>query len=134
MDKELIKRFLGKENSFAVVGVSRDKKKYGYKIYKNLKEAGYKVYPVNPNCDEIDGCRCYHSLEELPEKPDLVDIVVPPAVAVKIAIKCRELGIKKIWLQPGSESKKVVDFCNENKIEVVCNVCVMLERKNTVKT
>jgi len=47
---------------------------------KDLKEAGYTVYPVNPNIDEIFGEICYHSLSELLEKPDVVDTVVPPKV------------------------------------------------------
>ncbi len=133
MNEKLIKKFLRKENIFAVVGVSRDKKKYGYKVYKNLKEAGYKVYPINPNCDEIDGDRCYHFIGELPEKPDVVDIVVPPAVTEKILIKCKEFGIRKVWVQPGSESKKALKFCKKNNIEVICNVCVMVEREKAFK-
>lgn len=133
MNEKLIKKFLRKENIFAVVGVSRDKKKYGYKVYKNLKEAGYKVYPINPNCDEIDGKKCYHFISELPEKPDVVDIVVPPAVTEKILIKCKELGIRKVWVQPGSESKKALNFCKKNNIEVICNVCVMVEREKAFK-
>ena len=47
MNEELIKKFLDKKNVFAVVGASRDPKKYGYQMYKDLKEAGYEVYPVN---------------------------------------------------------------------------------------
>ncbi|RLI45402.1 CoA-binding protein, partial [Candidatus Bathyarchaeota archaeon] len=45
MNEELIKKFLNKKNIFAVVGASRDPKKYGYQVYKDLKKAGYKVYP-----------------------------------------------------------------------------------------
>jgi len=129
MDERLIKEFLRKENIFAVVGVSRDKKKYGYKVYKNLKEAGYKVYPINPNANEIDGEKCYSALSKLPEKPDVVNLVVQPRVTEQIVKECKKLGIRKVWMQPGSESKKAVNFCQENNIEVVYNICVMLERK-----
>jgi len=129
MNKREIKEFLRKENVFAVVGVSRDKKKYGYKVYKNLKEAGYKVYPINPNAKEIDGEKCYPSLSHLPEKPDVVNLVVQPRVTEQIVKECKKLGIRKVWMQPGSESKKAVNFCLENNIEVVYNICVMLERK-----
>ncbi|MDI6704562.1 MAG: CoA-binding protein, partial [bacterium] len=66
MSEELIKRFLEKKNVFAVVGASRDPDKYGYQVYKDLKNAGYKVYPVNPNAEEILGNKCYPSLESLP--------------------------------------------------------------------
>ncbi len=133
MGEGLIKTFLRKENIFAVVGVSRDKKKYGCKVYKNLKDAGYKVYPINPNIDKIDGEKCYPSLSKLPEKPNIVDTVVPPAVTEKTVKECKKLGIKRVWMQPGSESEKTVNFCKENNIEVIYNVCVMLERKRVFK-
>ena len=131
MNKKLIKEFLKKENVFAVVGVSRNPAKYGHQVYKDLKEAGYTVYPVNPNIDEIFGERCYHSLSELPEKPDVVDTVAPPVVTEKIVEECKELGIERVWMQPGSESEKGINFCTRNKIKVVHDACVMVKRRET---
>jgi len=129
MNQELIKEFLRKENIFTVVGVSRDSKKYGHQVYNDLKKAGYTVYPINPNADEILGNRCYHSLGELPEKPDVVDIVVPPEITEKIIKECKNLGIKRIWMQPGSESEKAINYCKKNNIGLIHGVCVMIERK-----
>ncbi|MGQ9744340.1 MAG: CoA-binding protein [Candidatus Bathycorpusculaceae bacterium] len=65
MNEEMIKAFLD-EKVFAVVGAS-DPRKYGYQVYKDLKNAGYEVYPVNPNAEEILGDKCYPSLENLPK-------------------------------------------------------------------
>jgi len=47
MNEDLIKAFLKEKNIFAVVGASRDPRKYGYQVYKDLKNAGYEVYPVS---------------------------------------------------------------------------------------
>ncbi|NMX21264.1 CoA-binding protein [ANME-1 cluster archaeon GoMg4] len=129
MNPDLITDFLRKENVFAVVGVSENPAKYGHRVYKDLKEAGYVVYPVNPNIDEVLGDRCYPSLSELPEKPDIVDTVVPPRVTEKIVEECKDLGIDKVWMQPGSESEKAIDFCSRNNIKVVHDVCVMVKRR-----
>jgi len=128
MSEELIKKFLDKKNVFAVVGASRDHRKYGYQVYKDLKSAGYRVYPVNPNAAEILGHKCYSSLESLPVKPDVVDVVVPPKVTEHTVEVCKKLGIMKVWMQPGSESEKAIRFCEENGIDVVYGVCVMIER------
>jgi predicted CoA-binding protein len=128
MNKELIKVFLNKKNVFAVVGASRDPQKYGYQVYKNLKNARYEVYPVNPNAKEILGDKCYPSLENLPIKPDVVDVVVPPKVTEHIVETCKKLGITKVWMQPGSESEKAIEFCEKNDVDVVHSVCVMIER------
>jgi predicted CoA-binding protein len=129
MDEELIKDFLEKTNIFAVVGASRNPMKYGHKVYKDLRNAGYTVYPVNPSADEILGDKCYASLESLPELPQVVDLVVPPKVTNEIVKECRKLGIRKVWMQPGSESEVAIDFCRENNIAVVYGVCVMVERR-----
>lgn len=127
MNQGLIKKFIDKKNTFAVVGASRDSKKYGYQVYEDLKKAGYKVYPVNPNAEEILDDKCYPSLENLPTKPDVVDVVVPPKVTEQTVGVCKKLGITKIWMQPGSESENAIKFCEENGIDVVYGVCVMIE-------
>jgi len=132
MNEELIKEFLRKKNIYAVIGVSRNPKKYGHRVYKDLKMSGYRVYPINPNADEILGDKCYHSLKELPERPDVVDIVVPPMITVDIVKECKELGIKKVWMQPGSESKKAINFCKENDINIIHGICVMVKRKEVI--
>ncbi len=129
MNPNKVTDFLNKQNVFAVVGVSSNPAKYGHQVYIDLKEAGYVVYAVNPNIDEVLGDRCYHSLNELPEMPDVVDTVVPPAVTEKIVEECKELGIARVWMQPGSESEKALNFCVENNIKVVHDLCVMVKRR-----
>jgi predicted CoA-binding protein len=128
MNEKLIKEFLNKKNTFAVVGASRDPQKYGFQVYRDLKNTGYQVYPINPNTNEILGDKCYPSLETLPKKPDVVDVVVPPKVTEHVVETCKRLGITKVWMQPGSESEKVVKFCEENGVQTVHGVCVMVER------
>jgi hypothetical protein len=119
---------LNKKNVFAVVVVSCDPRKYGYQVYKDLKNAVYEVYPVNLNAREILGDKCYPSLENLPVKPDVGDVVVPPKVMEHTVEICKRLRITKVWMQPGSESEKAIKFCEENSIDVVYGVCVMIER------
>ncbi len=129
MKEELIKEFLNKKNIFSVVGASRDPRKYGYQVYKDLKEAGYEVYPINPNAEKVLGDKCYPDLGDLPIKPDVVDVVVPPKVTEEIVKTCKRLGITKVWMQPGSESETAIKFCDENDMDVVHGVCVMVERR-----
>ena len=122
-----------KKNVIAVVGASRDPEKYGHRVYKDLKQAGYKVYPVNPNTDEVLGDKCYPNLKSLPQKPDVVDIVVQPSITEQIVQECMQLGITMVWMQPGSESEKAIKFCNENNIQVVHGECIMVQRRKLQK-
>jgi predicted CoA-binding protein len=133
INQALINEFLDKNNVFAVVGVSKDTEKYGNKIYFDLKHAGYTVYPVNPSTDMISGNKCYPELRKIPELPDVVDVVVPPSITEKIVNECKNLGVDKVWMQPGSESEKAIRFCRESNIKVLHGVCVMLERRKDKK-
>ena len=128
MRADLIKKILERKNVIAVVGASRDPEKYGHQVYRDLREAGYTVYPVNPNAAAILGDRCYPDLESLPVKPDVTNVVVPPEVTKEVVKSCKELGITNVWMQPGSESEKAIEYCEANGIDVVYGVCIMVER------
>jgi len=60
--------------SVAVVGASKRVDSIGEWALKNLAIGGYKgrLYPVNPRYADVQGHRCYNSLSELPEVPELV--------------------------------------------------------------
>jgi predicted CoA-binding protein len=112
------------ENVWAVVGVTPDPKKFGFRIYKKLKEHGYTVYAVNPKYSEVGGDATYPDLRALPQKPQVVNFVVNPEIGIKILEACIELGILKIWLQPGTVSVEILKKAAENQIRVVQN-CVL---------
>ncbi len=133
MNQDLINEFLDKKNVFAVVGVSKESEKYGNKVYFDLKRAGYTVYPVNPNANKVSGDKCYHRLRNLPTLPNVVDMVVPPKITEETVKECKNLGIGKVWMQPGSESKEAIRFCRENNIKALYGLCVMLERRKDGK-
>ena len=123
--QELIKEFMA-SRKFAVIGATDNPEKYGNQIIKNLRDRGYEVYPVNPRLKEIEGIRCYPSLADIPVKVDIVDFVVPPEVTESVLKECLELGLDRIWLQPGSESEAAIAFCEQHNLKVVHDVCVML--------
>ena len=122
-----IGEFLSKKNVIAVVGATVNKEKFGYKVFMALRKMGFKVYPVNPKYSEIEGTPCYPSIGDLPEKPDVVITVVPPRVTEEVVRKCAELGIDKVWMQPGSESEKAIEFCEEKGIKVVHGTCFIVD-------
>jgi predicted CoA-binding protein len=124
--ENLVKDFLRKKN-FAVIGSFRNETKYAFKILKNLKEKNYKVYPVNPSMNEVDGLKCYKSIIHIPFLVDVVNLVTPPKVTEKIVRECKEKDIYRVWFQPGAESENAIEFCKKNKISVIYNLCVMLE-------
>lgn len=131
MDIETIKNYLDKNNTIGFVGATIQKEKWGFKKYKEIKNAGFKVYPINPKYDEIDGDKCFSNLKSLIEflnkKPDFVITIVPPKVTEKIVEQCKIFGINRIWMQPGSESEKAIKYCEENNIIVVYGTCIVVD-------
>ena len=65
--------------SVAVVGASNKPGKVGTSLFRNILEAGFKgvVYPVNPSSKSVSGVRCYATIADLPETPDLGVVIVP---------------------------------------------------------
>lgn len=118
-----------KHRKWAVVGVSDDRSKYGNKIYRDLREAGYTVYAVHPKNTQVEGDRCYASILDLPEVPDVVDIVVPPAATVQVVRDCLQAGVKRIWFQPGSENPDAIREAEEGGITVVSDACIMIQKQ-----
>jgi predicted CoA-binding protein len=111
-----------------VVGATDNPAKFGYKIYRFLRGAGFAVYAVNPDVATVLGDKCYPTLSDLPVRPEAVDIVVPPRVGERIIRECAALGIKNVWLQPGSDGPNVVRAAEELGLNVV-RACVMSEAR-----
>lgn len=115
---------LNKKN-WAVIGVSDNKNKYGYKIWKKLKEHNYEVYGVNPNYEEIDGDKIYSSLRDLPKKVDVIDLIVPPKISSNALDEAKELGIEYIWFQPGTFDDNTIEKAKELGLKILYNDCVL---------
>jgi len=110
----------------AVVGVSRDSKKFGNTAYKELRAKGYKLYPVNPNTDTIEGDKCYPNLEALPEPVGGVLIILPPRKTEEVVKEANEAGIKRVWMQQGAESQAAIRYCEEHGMSAIHNECIMM--------
>ncbi len=120
-----IKDFMSQE-ALAVVGASRNPKKFGSIVYRDLKAKAYHVFAVNPHAGQIDGDPAYPDLEHLPEEVDGVVLIVPPAVTESMVRQAAQAGIRRVWMQPGAESQAAVAFCQENGISVIEGECIMM--------
>lgn len=112
---------------FAVVGASTNREKYGNKVLRVYQQNDRPVYPINPRADEVEGLKAYPDLASLPEVPHGVSIITPPAITEQIVEEAVEMGIKHLWMQPGAESAKAVQYARKNGVNVVANgPCVLV--------
>jgi predicted CoA-binding protein len=71
----------------------------------------------------------YASLAELPESPEVIDLVVPPAVTEQVVMDAHGLGLTRIWMQPGAESAAAIAYCHDHGIQVVHDACAMVWKR-----
>ena len=109
----------------AVIGASNDRAKFGNKAVRAFRQQGYTVYPVNPKEKEIEGLPAYKSILEVPVRPQMVSVYVPPPVLVKILPDIAAKGCDELWLNPGAESEEVLDGAERLGLKVVQACSIM---------
>jgi predicted CoA-binding protein len=92
----------------AVIGASSDRSKFGNKAVRAYLKQGYTVYPVNPKGEEIEGLATFKSIREVPVRPDLMSVYVPPVLVMRMLPEIAEKGCDELWLNPGTESEEVL--------------------------
>lgn len=105
--------------SVAVIGASNDRQKFGNKAVRAFQQQGFTVYPVNPREKTIEGLPAYASLAEVPARPDIISVYVPPPVVLKLLPEIAAKGCDELWLNPGTESEEVLAKAAELKLNVV---------------
>jgi predicted CoA-binding protein len=120
-----IRSFL-EPKELAIAGVSRNKKKFGRQVYEHLKENGYKLYPVNPNTENLDGETCYTSINDLPGNVDRIFIVTPPEETADSVRQSIEKGIRNIWIQQRSDTVEAMDFLKDQDVNLIDRKCILM--------
>jgi uncharacterized protein len=123
---KVVQRLERDDPLIAVVGATDTPGKYGGIIYRNLKEKGFRVVGVNPRAASVDGDPAYASLADLPEEPDIVDVVVPPRVGIDLIDDVAALEDGAIWFQPGAESDAIREKLNSSDLPSIVDACIMV--------
>jgi len=114
-------------SSVAVIGASRDRRKYGNKAVRAYQETGFTVFPVHPTDAEIEGLKTYPNIAAIPGPIDFVSMYVPPVVGIKLLPAIAEAGPKELWLNPGSESEDLIDAAADLHLRaiVACSIVTL---------
>jgi uncharacterized protein len=112
--------------TLAIVGVSRSGKKFGNSVFKDLKEKGYEVVPVNPSADTLEGVQCYPKVSSIARTPDGAVLITPPEQTEAVVQDAVTAGVKHIWMQQGAESVKAIELAEKAGVSVVSGECIMM--------
>lgn len=120
-----IKSVLGNKK-LAFIGVSSDPKKFSRMAYKELKQKGFELYPVNPGVDEIDGDKCYRNVEHLPEEIKWAVFMTPKSETASALRIAAQNGLEAAWIQQGAHTEEAIKIAEENGVKLVYNKCIMM--------
>jgi predicted CoA-binding protein len=104
--------------SIAVVGASTDRQKFGNKCVRAYLAAGYRVFPINPVADTVEGLPVYRSIGELPDRPDRVSIYLPPPKTRSILSELAKLAGVEVWFNPGTADNEILEQARAMGIDV----------------
>jgi len=92
----------------AVVGASRDRRKFGNKAVRAFLHQECDVIPINPGGGMIEGLVTYASVLDVPRPIEMATVYVQPTVGVRLMTEIADKGIEEVWLNPGADAHAVV--------------------------
>ena len=112
--------------TIALVGVSRDNKKFSNTVFRELLKKKWNVIPVNPVVESIEGCTCYPTLAEIPVQIDAVISMAPKDKTDEITAQLVKRGIKLFWIHQKLDTPAALKLCNENNITCITGECILM--------
>ncbi len=126
-DEAAITKILADSKTVAVVGLSPKRYRASYGVSETLLEAGYRIFPVNPNETEVLGEKCYARLEDIREKIDIVDIFRRSEFVPEIVDSAIRIGARAIWMQEGVQDEPSADRARRAGLFVIMDNCIAKE-------
>jgi uncharacterized protein len=123
--RKVIESFLSAKK-IAIAGVSRNSKKFGYTVFKELSQKGFDVYPINPNTDSLGGTPCFQSISALPPDVRNLLIVTPKDQTAGLIREAVSNGISGIWIQQMSETPEAIEIARENTVDLISKQCILM--------
>jgi uncharacterized protein len=125
---------LTRYKTIAVVGLSSNPSRPSYGVTEYMQSAGYHIIPVNPNETDVLGEPSYATLDEVPQKIEIVDIFRRPEEVPPVVDAAIKTGAKVIWMQLGVANQAAAEKARAAGITVVMDACLLIEHKKRRQT
>jgi predicted CoA-binding protein len=123
-----IEEFIATE-PIALIGVSRNPKKFGYSAFKELKEKGMKIIPVNPFASEILGVKAFPDVKSL--SPDVKGIIIMTRKeqTASVVREAKNKGLKQIWIQQMADTPEAKKELEGTDVNLISGECILMHYK-----
>lgn len=128
-DDDYIQGILTDTHVIAMVGASANRSRPSYFAMKYLQRKGYRVIPVNPGQagNTILGETVYATLDDIPEKIDMVDCFRGSDAIPAIAEDAIRLDAKVLWMQLSVRNEDAAKRAEAAGLRVVMDRCPKIE-------
>ena len=116
----------------AFVGASRDSKQFANAVYRQLRDGGRSLYPVNSSAEAatIEGDSSYRRLADVPDPVDGVVVMVPRAAEAEVVDEAIARGIPRIWIHRATGrdpvAEEVRSRCATTGTQLVAGACPLM--------
>ena len=110
----------------AIAGVSRDPKKFGHQVFKQMQEKGFEVYPINPGTDYIDSTPCFRSVAALPVNVHSLVILTAKKHTRDVVAEAIAKGIDSIWIQQMSDTPEAIELTRSHPVNLITKECILM--------
>jgi predicted CoA-binding protein len=131
-DPLTIQRVLLTARRIAIVGLSGNALRASHFVGFYLQRHGYRLFPVNPRESEILGERCYASLQDVPDKVDIVNVFRAPSALPEIAAQAVAIGAGCLWTQFNVINQEGARIAEQAGLAVVMDRCIKVEHARYV--
>ncbi|MEV0184106.1 CoA-binding protein [Streptomyces sp. NPDC050625] len=127
-DEATIRRILTEfGDTWAVVGLSPNRRRAAYGVAEVLQRFGKRVVPVHPKAETVHGEPGYASLEDIPFEVDVVDVFVNSDLAGLVADQAVAKGAKAVWFQLGVVDEDAYERTRKAGLDMVMDRCPAIE-------
>lgn len=127
-DEATIRRVLTQlGDTWAVVGLSTNRRRAAYGVAQVLQRFGKRVVPVHPGAETVHGERGYASLADIPFPVDVVDVFVNSELAGTVADEAVAKGARAVWFQLGVVDLAAYERARAAGIDMVMDRCPAIE-------
>ncbi|GJQ20310.1 MAG: hypothetical protein HBSIN02_06650 [Bacteroidia bacterium] len=128
-----IQEFL-RQKRFAFIGVSRDERDFSRILFHAFLSSGYDIAPVNPGTVEIEGRKCFGSIQDVTPRVTSALLMLPRQSLTRLILQCAEAGVTLIWIYgimgPRGVPPPVLTIGAEQGISIIPGYCPFMFFKN----
>jgi hypothetical protein len=125
MNSDQVRELLSAARTIAVVGLSDKPWRPSFGVSAYMQKQGYRIIPVNPNITESLGEKAYGSLDDVPDKIDIVNIFRQPSQVGSIVESAIRLGASCVWMQEGVDDPEAARRAEAAGVGVMENRCIL---------